>query len=508
MSTLTSNILTITEPTIALDPFEIQDIESGNQGEDSKDRTKQNNPNMSKVAGGAYPAIRINKYDFNQNDIVLFELNLDEFLPQLRVTVNDSRGKFNLSQYPKDGDTLMLYIRSTDEEVYKPIRMDFDILNVDAPAMSNASNAAPAENESNPALTPVTYSFECRMKIPGLFTEKCKGYASNTSFNHFEEVATELSIGFASNVEDTDDPMPRICAYDTVYSFLQDNIKTAYKDDNSFFIACVDPYYYLNYVDLNNQLKYDEELEDSLVSFVNDMSDADNFTGESAINETKLYITNIEKNHTGTDKYILAHSLQNNAAQVTSSGGYRRTIQYYDDNSREYRQFTIDPLTTENLPEDMQPLRGRLDEDRYQNEVKFKYMGKQGDEHDNYLYAQIHNYQNLQELNKMYLTVEMDKANMSFYRFQRLPVIIYETDSSRIEVMKKREELNRDEGVPPSEDKGEQGDAIKEMYGAPKLNKMLTGVYVIGAIEYTYNRGAKAIKQKLTLLRREWPHPI
>jgi len=507
MGAVSNNILTITEPSIELDPFDIPDIESGN--EEGGDRNKQN-INASKVVGGPSPAIRINEYDFAPNDIRNFTLTLGEFLPELRVSVEDSKGVFNLSSYPKDGDCLMLYIRSADEEIYKAIRMDFDIINVDAPPVSNASQGAPPDSESNPALKPVVYTFECRIKIPGLFTEVCKGFKDNTFFNHLEEIATELKIGFASNVEDTDDSMTRICAFDSRSKFIKDHTQSSYKSDDHFFTSYIDSYYYLNFVDINSQLQYDPNLEDTLFSLMNDMSD-EKKSKESAIAETKLYLTNLERGNTGTDKFIQSYALQNNAAEVTLLHGYKRTIQYYDDTEKEYREFEVDPLTSENLPPDLFPLRGRNDEDRYKTEVKYKYMGKQssiegeGNAHDNFLFAQIHNFQNAQEIDKMYIEANIQKANMGLYMYQKVPVIIYETDNKRTEVAKQREEGIKNEGQPLINKQGEAGDSISDNYGAPKVNEFLTGVYVIGQIEYSYSRGLPSMKQKVRLLRREWP---
>jgi len=470
MGAVENNILTITEPTIEVDPFDIPDVETGN--EEGGDRNKKNEK-ASKITGGLYPAIRINEYDFNQSDIRMFNLTIGEFLPELRVSVEDTRGVFNLSSYPKDGDALMLYIRSTDEEIYKPIRMDFDIINVDAPPVTNNSQGAPAENGSNPALTPVVYTFECRVKIPGLFTEVCKGFESATWFEHLEQISTELKIGFASNVDDTSDDMPRICAYDTRRMFITDHTQSCYKSDNHFFTSYIDPYYYMNLVDLNNQFKYDPNLEDSLFSIMNDLSD-EKKSADPAISETKLFLTNMEKGQTGTDKFIKAYALQNNAAEVTLLNGYKRTAQYYDDSEKIYREFEIDPLVSEGLPDDLFPLRGRNDEDRYLEQVKYKYMGNQtslesgGNVHENFLYSQLHNHQNKQEINKMYISAELPKANMGLYMWQKVPIIIYENDAKRTEVMKEKEKKNVDGGGEPKNKQGEKGDSPENMAGAPK----------------------------------------
>jgi hypothetical protein len=250
-------------------------------------------------------------------------------------------------------------------------------------------------------------------------------------------------------------------------------------------------------------------MEDTLVSLVSSLNQTRNFTDVETIGEGKLFLTNLEKGSIGTTRYITAYSLQNNAAEVTLTNGYKRIIQYYDDTDREYRKFDINPLISENLPEDLYPLRGRSDENRFKEEIKYKYAGKQSSNtHENYYFAQLHNHQNAVELNKLYMNVELEKANMGLYNMQKIPILIYETSEKRINVLSQREDKNRDEGNPRQDDKSDIADSNGLQYGAPKLNQFLTGTYMIGQIEYIYTRGAPAISQRLKLLRREWPQVI
>ena len=47
--------------------------------------------------------------------------------------------------------------------------------------------------------------------------------------------------------------------------------------------------------------------------------------------------------------------------------------------------------------------------------------------------------------------------------------------------------------------KGETGTAEQ------RLDEFASGHYIVGGIEYIYKDGDPSIRQKLTLLRREWP---
>lgn len=498
MAAISNNILTVTEPTIKLEPFEIGNSETS-------DKPNTNNDRMSKFAGDQFPAVRINKVDFNREDIVSFSLDLDSIIPKFNIVIRDAKGILTKSRYPADGDVVNILIRSKDEEVYKPIRMDFDITEISTTPLSTSeaySGGSVLEGPVEVSITGVT-------RLPGLFAETCKSYPEDTSFNYFIDVAEELEIGFASNENSTDDVMRRLCPFDTKYKLMSDSAASAYKDDNSFFTLYIDPYYYLNLVNVNKQITFDEKLEDTLNSMIQDASTTKTVTdGSSNSIDDKLYLTNVNAKR-GTATYINKYRLINNAASVTLGDGYRRIIQYYDDVDKEYRSFTVEPLTTENLPADQAPLKGKLTpqgDKMYKTQQKYKYVGKQGKNvHTNYYYAQMLNYKNMLELEKMYLEVELETANMALYRYQIIPVIIYEQNAEKAEIQEQKEIKAQDQGTEMKDKKGVEGD-LNNGLQKQKVDERLTGIYTIARINYTYDEQEGRIRQKLSLFRREWPN--
>jgi hypothetical protein len=498
MAAISNNILTVTEPTIQLEPFEIGNSETA-------DKPNTNNDRTSKFSGDQFPAIRINKVDFNREDIISFTLDLDSIVPKFNIVVRDGKGVLTKSRYPSDGDVVNVLIRSKDEEVYKPIRMDFDIIEISTTPLSTPeSYSGGSENEGTVevAITGVT-------RLPGLYAETCKSYPEDSSYNYFIDVAQELEIGFASNEDSTDDAMKRLCPFDTKFKLMSDSASSAYKDDNSFFTLYIDPYYYLNLVNVNKQITFDENLEDTLNSMIQDASTSKTVDdgGNNAIDD-KLYLTNSNTKR-GSATYVTKYRLVNNAANVTLSDGYRRIIQYYDDVDREYRSFTVEPLTTENLPADQAPLKGKLTaqgDKMYKIQQKYKYVGKQGKNvHTNYYYAQMLNYKNMLELEKMYLEIELETANMALYRYQIIPVIVYEQNAEKAEQQEQKEIKAQDEGTEMKNKKGIEGD-LNNGLQKQKVDEKLTGIYTIGRINYTYDEQEGRIRQKLSLFRREWPN--
>jgi hypothetical protein len=502
MPTLANNILTVTEPTIQLESFDITNAETGENFEKNNDR-------VSKASGDQFPAIRINRFDFNPGDILSFDLNFDAIVPYMSAVVADRKGVFSKGQYPKDGDIMMLYIRSKDESVYKPIRMDFDITecSVSGPSTAEAYSQG-AENED-----PITISLKGVLRVPGLYAEVCKSYPEDTSYNYYIDFAEELQLGFASNEDGTDDTMKRLCSFDTRFKLLSDTIDCTYKDDDSFFIAYIDPYYYLTLVNVNKQLTFDENLEDTLASFIQDPSVSKQIDDDTEAQqaEVKLFLTNLTSRK-GSNLYISKYSVINNAANVVLNDGYRRIIQYYDDVDKEYRTFTVEPLTTTNLPQDQAPLKGKLTpagEKMYTEQQKYKYVGKQGKNvHTNYYYAQMLNYKNNIELEKMYLEVELETTNPALYRYQLIPVIMYEQSPQGSNVQQQKEELAVDRGEEMKDKKGVEGDSAGGSSSAQnsKVDEKLTGIYTIGRLFIRYNADEGRMRQVMHLFRREWPN--
>jgi len=226
------NILTITEPSIMLDPMEMPDVESG-EGDLGTIKEKP-----SKFLGMAIPLIRINTYEVQVDRLTSFNLDLTGFVPTMRVSFIDRDTLFMVRYFPKDGDVMQLNIRSQGEETtFKPIRIDFTITDC-YPVGGNTKTAA---NK---------WVIEGKMLVPNLYNEFVEFY-EGTSWNSLLDVAENLDLGYASNVEDTNDEMVWINPNDTREKFIQDVVANSYLDDNHFFQAYIDPYYYLSLVDIN-----------------------------------------------------------------------------------------------------------------------------------------------------------------------------------------------------------------------------------------------------------------
>jgi hypothetical protein len=135
----------------------------------------KDSPNMDlldaddKQYGYYRPLIFLNGY-FVDKFLFDFELDLNQILPTVRFSFYTGSGTFLSVSYPKDGDIVSIYIRS-NISVFKPIRMDFNILSIDSDLSTDATGEMIQFNILG----------ECR--IPGFYTQVCKAYRQKTSYS-------------------------------------------------------------------------------------------------------------------------------------------------------------------------------------------------------------------------------------------------------------------------------------------------------------------------------------
>jgi hypothetical protein len=482
------NILTVVEPAIMLDPMEMPDVESGESGLG----TIKEKP--SKFLGMAIPLIRINTYEVQTDRLISFNLNLTGFVPTMSVSFEDRDTLFMSRYFPKDGDVIQLNIRSQGEETtFKPIRIDFTITDC-YPIGGNTKEAA---NK---------WRVEGKMLVPNLYNEFTEFY-EGTSWNSLLGVAEALELGYASNVEDTADDMVWINPNDTREKFIQDVVANSYLDDEHFFQAYIDPYYYLSLVDINRLFSQEGAIEASQGFSTNagDIFEQDN-SGEQ--DDFPNYLSNLVQMQ-GSSRYLGKYQMINNTGEISNANGYKRYAQWWALPDKEFISEFVDPLTS-NTP-GMIPLKGRfvgppggkIPEGIADTQTRYKYLGKQSENtYTDFMYSVVQNYQNNQEIHKMGMTVELDTINPALLRYTRIYCYIVEYATPTQNTLTAVNNAD-DEGT-PHEDAAQRESTAEQDAAAPFVtNDFLSGFYVIGGMEYIY-REPGPMRMRLHLLRREF----
>ena len=493
MSTVERNILTIIDPIIELDELEIIDVESGTENSQG-DTIKEKPSKFSTII----PLIRINSYEVQGDRLETFQLKSVGFYPTCKFSFYDRDGMFTARFFPKDGDIIQLYIRSQgNETTFKPIRIDFTVEKITPLGGGGATDTSPQ------------IMVDGRMHVPNLFTEKVQ-FQDNTSWNSLLSIAEELKLGYASNVENTTDQQIWTNPYDTAQKFIEDITSNSYLNDESFFTAYIDPYYYLTFVDANKFFGMEDDLETSMMFQQN----AIDTMGSGDQTDSETIFPNMISNKLdfqGTARYISKYQQINNSGKISKDNGYKRYTQYWDLNEKKFISEFVDPITND-TPGMIPVTKGRTIngevEGPVNNQIKFKFLGTQGDNvHDNYYYASIQNFQNLAEINKLGMTVELPTVNPAILRYSRIYCHMMETSQMVKGVLTAPE---NDENVPNDavRRKGTADNAdndVDDQFGV--VNEYLSGFYVITGIEYFMDSGPQpggaVLKQKLHLRRRE-----
>ena len=499
MADINQHILAVVEPAIL--PTEIKLDNLGEDGGGDK---------QTKNIGSYKPFILVNSYQFGPEDIESFELDLSGVVPQCSIVLADNKNSFQVEFYPRDGDFFTILLNSKQQETFKSVHMDFDITSVEI---------EPATEGATPII-----SMEGIAKIPKLYAEECQTLESASSLDHLELISRDLELGLATNVDSTEDAQSRIQAFVTYYDFIESIVEDSYISDDSFTVYHIDQYYYLNYVDVNKIFNSKNQKLDELMkvlsSFATSMVEgAESEEGGDNVGdniETPLLLTNhIEMK--GLNNYVEGHELINNSASVSLSAGYARNIQIYDNNSEtgeRLQEFKVEALTTEELSDIEEPLKGNRKDSRHESQVKYKYLGRQnagedglGNTHANAAFSKFPNKQNQMETQKMKVVITLASFNPSIYKYMKIPLLMYHYDGAKIEAQlagnKKREDAgfsDRPFGAGRSED--------TDRNPSQALDQFLSGHYVIENIDYVYTKGTNGIRQKVTLIRREWPTRI
>tara|TARA_B100000900_G_scaffold311136_1_gene269879 strand:+ start:979 stop:2490 length:1512 start_codon:yes stop_codon:yes gene_type:complete len=494
-SSIETTILTITEPTIQLDELSIPDTESGTDNAQSEPAASLEYSKMLSF----FPLARINEYEIQSQFIETMTLSHRGFVPTIKLSFKDMTGLFQSRHYPKDGDVLQFFLRSQGEEnTFKPIRMDFTI--VDCKPIGGGGGTQP--NSFN--IFGVAY-------IPNLFTESMQALQS-TSFDALLDIATELQLGFASNIEQTADEQKWVNSNDETRAFIKNIASQSYLNDDSFMTAYIDTYYIMNFVEVNRLFSQEGavEISESFSSAIDDVLGQSN----SETDEFPNLLTN-QTQFNRSARYIKEKKMKNNTGSVSIEQGYKKYTQYWDHRTKEFVSEFVDPLTTDEEGY-INATKGRVINGRPEGprdeQVRYKYLGSQTENvHENYIFAMVQNKQNLQETDKMGMTVDLTTINPAVLRYSRMYCHFVEYTADAKMNLK---QTQREDGTNLELEEGNDNAAERETSpeiegsggvsnpGAAIVNEFLSGFYVISGFDFVIEEPNQPVFQRLYMQRR------
>ena len=389
-------------------------------------------------------------------DIIYVKLHNSKFLPEIELYCDDSKGILFNDLYPFDHDTILsIFVKSSSENTM-PIRMDF---------MITSFETAKGEISSNN----FKYLIKGILNVDELFFTKYES-RKGTSYEVIKGIASELNLGFASNVQSSEDSMTWINCSDTYPEFIKDVTKYSFISKDAFVWTFIDFQYNINYI--NIQLEMNDFIKNEKGTATNSQIIKDD--EEKNIN---LYLTN-NTAFNMTNSYISKFNLVNQSLKVNLERFYQVSSTWYDKgNNTIYKEF-IKELGTEH--EELRDLTDRTSQ-LYQENVNDEYFTGKIDTDKNvhafYSLAKVANKFHLDGMEKMKMIVILNQVNFSIKRFQNIRVEIYNSDDLFSSAANTKSSLDN-------------------------INVRLSGFWFVTGINYLYRRSG-GVEQEVTLQRRE-----
>ena len=482
-------LLKYIEPTMPLEEMAIMDTQTPDNKMNAEDLAIK----QSEHVGRIYPFLKVDSYVFNFHDILSMELDMNDKLPKYTFTIVDGSGVFAGSHMPKSDIIASLYIKSSNDKVYNPIRNDIYITSI-IPTGKTSTKGDVSEGRGN------IYMVKGILFVPQLNNLAMKNALKGTSLEVLKKIAKTLKLGFVTNESSTNDSMNWLMTNST-FKDINEIVKHAYKDDNSFYTWFIDQYYCLNFINVADMLNDEEEQFDNIIpkfiGYVNDHKNPNDKTSEDNKDESNTVVVPLLlSNHSemiGMDTFISDFKLRANQGSILNKFSYKHVLSYYDpyldrsnldNNFVEYGMYSYDMYKLKN--EDI------LTTTRYSyGGVDYK------NTHTNYIDANIRNAKNLLELEQINLLAQTNEMNFHIIRGMTVPVII----------MKQGLETKNEDTQEVRENvKGEDFSSTEDKLQV-NINNMLTGPYVVNGIKYIYKLGTDNrffYNTYLTLCKNVW----
>jgi len=399
--------------------------------------------NEIKSTLGYLPFVSYNGTQIEPRYIISFSMIIQELLPMVNITFEDQYGLMSDRGIPLDDSKITVFLNSRSPAL-KSIFMRFKIK-----SCSNSGN---------------TYILSGICDINKMFLSTFESYSNMTSFECLQEFAKRAGLGFNSNVTGSNDKMTWINPAISGMEFVKDVISKSYRNDSSFIWCYIDPYYNLNYIDVEEALNID--IKSDIGIHTVGLNSIEDFKDDNKI--INLMLTN-DKSMSNSNHYFDSWSLINNSTSISLKRGYLNRVNFYDINSLNFLIFDIDSITSEGDKTIIMKSNPQ-DETFFKEHVTNTYVGKldTSNMHKNYCYSIIQNEQNIEDIQKIGIRIDMTSPNFNLYRFQKVRVVI------------------TNKGATPT-------------HGL--FNNRLTGEWLI--IDIKYIQSDSKFKQVVTLVKRE-----
>ena len=404
-----------------------------------------NNQQSTTADLGFKPYIHYYAYNISESDIASLVLYHEGIVPKIKFNFYDTKNI--IIDHPPEADSVMELFLNPGSSNLKAIHFVFNVLTC------------------TQVKTTGFYDVVGTIYIPDLYKVNNHSYMGS-SFEAIRKICKELTIGFNSNINETNDAMSWRNPNTKPHEFIEDIIAHSYIDDEAYMAGYIDYYYCFNYVDVEKEMNRDTSKDVGIdTAGISKASTSDESTrinkimlsNDESLKETSFYF---DQNYT-TKNHSTRKAILNGLSTITKA---------YDRISKSFLVFSVDSTTSDGSK--TIPLKGaQNDRTEFDTNIRTKYTGKIDTDnvHKNYNYAITQNRINLNELNKIVLEISIPNPNYNLYKFMKVNIQITNPATT------------------PS--------------NGERINFRYSGDYIILDISYIWMKGK--LSQKVKLVRKE-----
>lgn len=265
-----------------------------------------NYSSQTRVDGIHVPLIKFNNIVLQSSQIKRFRLHC-EMIPMCEFEFIDEKDFIKTLENPTTDNMVQIQLIPSFDKIYKKINLTFYAYDVNV------------------------YGDTFRVKaiyfIPGLHDFKLRAFGKMTSYDFLYDISEELSMGFASNIEQTDDERYIYCPSKS-YKEMIESISEEASSEGLATDCWIDYYDNINFICLESTFNEVETLEPIWVT--NKYSETD--SSKAKIKPIRLVptLTNMNQSE-GLQLYVDSYKTLTNGTTVSS--GTDRMYQYFMDSS-------------------------------------------------------------------------------------------------------------------------------------------------------------------------------
>lgn len=413
-----------------------------------------------------FPYVYIDGVIIEQTNIIKLNLNNDFLIPYIEMSFYDPTNKLIDENYPLD-DSIISVFKGSETDDFMPIKMDFKITDFNTSKKIDSNT--------------IIFSLKAVPNVDDLYLADFEAF-KGTSYDILKTISKDCKLGFATNIEGTNDEMKWINPSEYRVDFMKDVILHSYLSDETFLYGYVDYYYNFNYVDLEKQMQDD-------ISEQMNIMDNKYITKENVEKvETPLILTN-NPDQNNTNMYISGYNIENSTTFINLEYGYKHFCYFYDKKDFNINSYQIDSISDEGVDNKI-ILKGNPNSDinnsLYTRLIQNTWMGKIDPDncHKNYLHSELQNMNNLKFLQKIKMVIRMPIPNYGLYRFQKVLVELF-----NLTKMDKKDDTVKVDNLTTNN----QWDNL--------IIHRLSGEWLITAINYVFSNNNNY--QEITLIKRE-----